>query len=78
MCCPQAEPVVGVPRIDEEIVGEVVRLGFDREQLLDGLRSRQANKATVTYYLMSDNRWGWRRGWGWEVRARGWEISSAK
>ncbi|KAG2426687.1 hypothetical protein HXX76_012997 [Chlamydomonas incerta] len=52
----QAEPVVGVPRIDEEILEEVVRLGFDREGLLDSLRSRSANKATVTYYLMSDNR----------------------
>ncbi|GFR41578.1 hypothetical protein Agub_g2299 [Astrephomene gubernaculifera] len=52
----QAEPVVGVPRIDEEMVEEVVRLGFARESLLESLRSRQANKATVTYYLMSDNR----------------------
>ncbi|KAG2500353.1 hypothetical protein HYH03_001927 [Edaphochlamys debaryana] len=52
----QAEPVVGVPRIDEEILEEVVRLGFDREALLESLRGRQANKATVTYYLMSDNR----------------------
>ncbi|GLI66826.1 hypothetical protein VaNZ11_010801 [Volvox africanus] len=52
----QAEPVVGVPRIDEEILEEVVRLGFNRDQLLEALRARQANKATVTYYLMSDNR----------------------
>ncbi|KAG2452015.1 hypothetical protein HYH02_003056 [Chlamydomonas schloesseri] len=52
----QAEPVVGVPRIDEEILEEVVRLGFDRDGLLDALRSRTANKATVTYYLMTDNR----------------------
>ncbi|KXZ45443.1 hypothetical protein GPECTOR_54g184 [Gonium pectorale] len=52
----QAEPVVGVPRIDEEMVEEVVRLGFNRDQLLESLRSRQANKATVTYYLMADNR----------------------
>ncbi|PNW84016.1 hypothetical protein CHLRE_04g211600v5 [Chlamydomonas reinhardtii] len=52
----QAEPVVGVPRIDEEILEEVVRLGFDRDGLLDSLRSRAANKATVTYYLMTDNR----------------------
>lgn len=53
---PQAETVVGSPRIDEEMVGEVVRLGFDREFVLDSIRARAQNKATVTYYLMCDNR----------------------
>ncbi len=45
-----------VPRVDEEMVGEVLRLGFEREALVESLRSRQQNKATVTYYLMCDNR----------------------
>ncbi len=48
--------MVGAPRIDEEVVKAVVDLGFEREALLDSLRSRQQNKATVTYHLMCDNR----------------------
>eukprot|EP00201_Polytomella_parva_P009928 CAMPEP_0175064574 /NCGR_PEP_ID=MMETSP0052_2-20121109/15413_1 /TAXON_ID=51329 ORGANISM="Polytomella parva, Strain SAG 63-3" /NCGR_SAMPLE_ID=MMETSP0052_2 /ASSEMBLY_ACC=CAM_ASM_000194 /LENGTH=383 /DNA_ID=CAMNT_0016330949 /DNA_START=33 /DNA_END=1181 /DNA_ORIENTATION=+ len=52
----QADTVVGAPRLDEETVSEAVRLGFDRSQLIDGLRQRLQNKATVTYYLMYDNR----------------------
>lgn len=66
-CCPllthacphawlQAEAVVGVPRIDEDILQETVRMGFDRDMLVDSIRSRFQNKATVTYYLMADNR----------------------
>jgi 5'-AMP-activated protein kinase catalytic alpha subunit len=49
--------VVKSPRIDDEIVNELVRLGFEREALIDSLRTRQQNRATVTYYLMCDNRW---------------------
>mmetsp|Transcript_16451 Transcript_16451/g.41028 ORF Transcript_16451/g.41028 Transcript_16451/m.41028 type:complete len:464 (-) Transcript_16451:952-2343(-) len=52
----QAEPVVGLPRIDEDMVGEVVRLGFERDMVVDSIRARAQNKATVTYYLMCDNR----------------------
>jgi len=52
----QAETVVGSPRVDEEMLNETVRLGFDREMLVDSIRSRAQNKATVTYYLMCDNR----------------------
>lgn len=48
--------MVGSPRIDEEMVGEVVRLGFERDMLIDSIRGRQQNKATVTYYLLCDNR----------------------
>ena len=36
----QAEAVVGVPRIDEEMLHEASRLGFDRELLIDSIRSR--------------------------------------
>jgi 5'-AMP-activated protein kinase catalytic alpha subunit len=34
----------------------VARLGFDADGLVHSLRSREQNKATVTYYLLSDNR----------------------
>lgn len=52
----QADTCVHSPRLDEEMINEVVRLGFDRDMLIESLRSRQQNKATVTYYLMVDNR----------------------
>ncbi|KAJ7515275.1 hypothetical protein O6H91_22G008600 [Diphasiastrum complanatum] len=43
-------------RIDENILREVVRFGFDKNHLLEFLQSRVQNSATVTYYLMLDNR----------------------
>lgn len=52
----QADSTNLQPRIDEEMVNEVVRLGFNRDMLIDSLRNRLQNKATVTYYLMLDNR----------------------
>jgi 5'-AMP-activated protein kinase catalytic alpha subunit len=35
---------------------ETSRLGFDRDLLVDSIRNRMQNKATVTYYLLCDNR----------------------
>jgi len=52
----QAEPAVGCPRIDEDILNEVIRLGFERSVLVDSIKARVQNKATVAYYLMCDNR----------------------
>lgn len=52
----QADPGMAIPRIDGELVAETTRLGFDKEELLESLRSRQQNKGTVTYYLLADNR----------------------
>ncbi|XP_035548114.1 SNF1-related protein kinase catalytic subunit alpha KIN10-like isoform X2 [Juglans regia] len=43
-------------KIDEEILKEVVNRGFDRNQLIESLRNRIQNKATVAYYLLLDNR----------------------
>ncbi|KAG2714203.1 hypothetical protein I3843_03G018300 [Carya illinoinensis] len=43
-------------KIDEEILQEVVNRGFDRNQLIESLRNRIQNKATVAYYLLLDNR----------------------
>ncbi|KAL3525902.1 hypothetical protein ACH5RR_014274 [Cinchona calisaya] len=43
-------------KIDEEILLEVVKMGFDRESLVDSLRNRVQNEGTVTYYLLLDNR----------------------
>lgn len=35
---------------------QVVRLGFDRNKLIESIRTRQQNEATVTYWLLLDNR----------------------
>ncbi|KAL3526549.1 hypothetical protein ACH5RR_011205 [Cinchona calisaya] len=43
-------------KIDEEILLEMVKMGFDRDNLIDSLRSRVQNEGTVTYYLLLDNR----------------------
>ena len=55
------------PQTTQTHENQVARLGFDREELIDALRSRRQNKATVTYYLVVDNRrpapaGGWLRG----------------
>ncbi|KAL5996466.1 SNF1-related protein kinase catalytic subunit alpha kin10 [Asimina triloba] len=42
--------------IDEEILQEVLKMGFDRNQLVESLRNRIQNEATVSYYLLLDNR----------------------
>lgn len=52
----QADPVSIGARVDDEIVKEVERLGFKREFVLESLKQRQQNKATVAYHLMADNR----------------------
>lgn len=42
--------------IDGETLDMVVNLGFEREPLVDALRHQMRNKATVTYFLLLDNR----------------------
>ncbi|KAG8379226.1 hypothetical protein BUALT_Bualt07G0066500 [Buddleja alternifolia] len=43
-------------KLDEEIIHEVLRMGFDRSQLIESLQNRIQNDATVTYYLLFDKR----------------------
>uniref|UniRef100_A0A0D6QS72 non-specific serine/threonine protein kinase n=1 Tax=Araucaria cunninghamii TaxID=56994 RepID=A0A0D6QS72_ARACU len=43
-------------KIDEEILQEVIKMGFERNQLVESLQSRIQNEGTVAYYLMLDNR----------------------
>ncbi|KIY91236.1 5'-AMP-activated protein kinase, catalytic alpha subunit [Monoraphidium neglectum] len=52
----QADPSMARPRIDNEILAEAVRLGFDRDDVIESLRARRQDKATVAYYLLADNR----------------------
>lgn len=42
--------------VDTDLVREVERLGFERQFIIESLRSRQQNKATVAYHLLADNR----------------------
>ncbi|KAK6123052.1 hypothetical protein DH2020_043204 [Rehmannia glutinosa] len=43
-------------KLDEEIIQEVLRMGFDRSQLIESLQNRLQNDATVAYYLLFDTR----------------------
>ena len=52
----QADPISAAARVDEELVREVERLGFQAEFVRESLRTRQQNKATVAYHLLADNR----------------------
>lgn len=52
----QADTMATLPLIDNEMVDEVVKLGFAREEVVQSVKARQQNKASVAYYLMSDNR----------------------
>ncbi|BBN06438.1 5'-AMP-activated protein kinase, catalytic alpha subunit [Marchantia polymorpha subsp. ruderalis] len=56
LAVPPPDTIQQAKRIDEDILLEVVRMGFDKIQLCDSLRNRLQNKATVAYYLMLDNR----------------------
>ena len=42
--------------VDADLVREVERLGFEHQFIIESLRSRQQNKATVAYHLLADNR----------------------
>jgi len=54
----QADTAMTHHRVDEDMVNEVVRLGFEKEALIESISARLQNKATVTYYLLVDNRRG--------------------
>lgn len=53
---PPPDSAQQVRKIDEEILQAVVRMGFDRNNLVDSLHQRTQNEGTVAYYLLLDNR----------------------
>jgi 5'-AMP-activated protein kinase catalytic alpha subunit len=53
---PPPDTMQQAKKIDEEILQEVAKMGFDRNQLVESLSNRSQNEATVTYYLLLDNR----------------------
>ncbi|KAG9154768.1 hypothetical protein Leryth_014262 [Lithospermum erythrorhizon] len=44
-----------IKKLDEEIVQEVIRMGFERNHLIESLQNRMQNDATVAYYLKLDS-----------------------
>ncbi|KAF7820508.1 SNF1-related protein kinase catalytic subunit alpha KIN10 [Senna tora] len=56
LAVPPPDTMQQAKKIDEEILQEVVNMGFDRNQLVESLRNRMQNEATVAYYLLLDNR----------------------
>ncbi|KAJ9173251.1 hypothetical protein P3X46_016408 [Hevea brasiliensis] len=56
LAVPPPDTTQQAKKIDEEILQEVVKMGFDRNQLIESLSNRIQNDATVAYYLLLDNR----------------------
>ncbi|KAG9444974.1 hypothetical protein H6P81_016314 [Aristolochia fimbriata] len=56
LAVPPPDTMQQAKKIDEEILQEVVKMGFDRNQLVESLRNRIQNEGTVAYYLLLDNR----------------------
>ncbi|KAJ0970893.1 hypothetical protein J5N97_018852 [Dioscorea zingiberensis] len=56
LAVPPPDTMQQAKKIDEDILQEVVKMGFDKNHIVESLRSRTQNEATVTYYLLLDNR----------------------
>ncbi|KAF4390793.1 hypothetical protein G4B88_015683 [Cannabis sativa] len=56
LAVPPPDTMQQAKKIDEEILQEVIKMGFDRNHLIESLRNRVQNEATVAYYLLLDNR----------------------
>lgn len=56
LAVPPPDTMQQVKKIDEEILQKVIKMGFDMNQLVEYLRNRIQNEATVAYYLLLDNR----------------------
>ncbi|XP_018493121.1 SNF1-related protein kinase catalytic subunit alpha KIN10 [Raphanus sativus] len=63
---PPPDTVHQAKKINEEILQEVINMGFDRNLLIQSLHNRTHNDGTVAYYLKLDNRY---RGSGGYLRA---------
>ncbi|RVW80863.1 SNF1-related protein kinase catalytic subunit alpha KIN10 [Vitis vinifera] len=51
LAVPPPDTIQQAKKIDEEILQEVVKMGFDRNLLVESLRNRVQNDATVAYYF---------------------------
>lgn len=49
-------PVVDAePQVDSEILGKIVDMGFDRDEIVRCIKAREQTQETVAYYLVLDN-----------------------
>lgn len=58
LAVPAEETRRGTKKIDEEILQVVITKGFDHCHVVESLRNRIQNEATVTYYLLLDKKLG--------------------
>ncbi|CAK9148032.1 unnamed protein product [Ilex paraguariensis] len=56
LAVPPPDAMEHLKKIDEESLQQVLRMGFDRDELLKSLQNRTQDDATVAYYLLLDNR----------------------
>jgi len=56
LAVPPPDMLAQSQKVDPEALEAVVKMGFDREALIDSLRRQIRNKATVAYFLILDNR----------------------
>ncbi|MFS8017196.1 putative protein kinase CAMK-AMPK family [Helianthus anomalus] len=56
LAVPPPDSMQQAKKTDEDILLEVVKMGFDRDTLVESLRNRVQNEGTVAYYLLLDNR----------------------
>ncbi|KAJ3699497.1 hypothetical protein LUZ61_003202 [Rhynchospora tenuis] len=56
LAVPPPDTAIQAKKIDEEVLEQVIKMGFDKIELVESLSSRRQNEATVTYYLLLDSR----------------------
>ncbi|KAM0824043.1 hypothetical protein ACQ4PT_070470 [Festuca glaucescens] len=56
LAVPPPDTAQQVKKIDEETLGKVISLGFDKNLLVESIHNRLQNEATVAYYLFLDNK----------------------
>jgi len=56
LAVPPPDTAQQVKKIDEESLGKVINLGFDKNLLVESIHNRLQNEATVAYYLFLDNK----------------------
>ncbi|KAL8154198.1 hypothetical protein V2J09_011958 [Rumex salicifolius] len=56
LAVPPPDTMQQAKKIDEDVLQEVIKMGFDRTQLMESLQNRIQNDGTVAYYLLLDNR----------------------
>nr|CAB3464636.1 unnamed protein product [Digitaria exilis] len=56
LAVPPPDTAQQVKKLDEETLNDVIKMGFDKNLLIESLQNRLQNEATVAYYLLLDNR----------------------